>query len=350
MRIASLPRLLARTGAAAACCALLAAAGLALAESAKVADFQLVRGVHPIVMVTLDGGEPQAMLLDSGTANTTLPPGSPGVIHQFCFVDGPCISDVEVYNNKTPYTVGRPGYVNGIIGFDLFRRIPMTIDYPARKIRFSGLEKTNGAIAVDYTSDEFGRPFTKTAIAGIDLGPQLIDTGSSFTRVDPRLRQRLGTKFRAVDAEYSFLMSKTEKTELSAPMQVCLGKACRDDVVVQSGSWPAIGGTFFNRFRVSFDTERGQFLIAPGGDTLPPESSAQRYGLQLSQTDGGLILHVRPNSPAAAAGLKAGMRISAIDGTEVASLGYLGLQERLEGGPAVKQLVVDGGPVRLEAR
>lgn len=325
--------------------------GTPCARAADSVDFQLVRGVHPIVMMTIDGGPPRAMLLDSGTSDTTLPPGAPDKIGKLCFVGGPCANDIRPSSGATPYTIDKPGYINGIVGFDIFRLIPMTIDYPARKIRFKGLERTGEAIAIDYTTDEFGRPFAVTTIEGVKMGPLLLDTGSSFTRVDPKGRKALGRKFQAADAEYSYLMTRTEKTELSSPMRVCVGTACRDDVVVQSASWSALGGTFFNRFRVSFDTARGQVILAPGAtDRDPPQSAAKRYGLQLSLTDAGLIVHVRPKSPAAAAGVKAGARIGAIDGTDVAMIGYLGLQQRLESGPAEKRLTINGQPVTLESQ
>ncbi len=288
----------------------------------------MVRGVHPVLAVTLDGHTQARMLIDSGAARTLVAPGlvARGTIVDLCLAEAVCVNDLPVDSYPSTYSSPKPGYYNGLIGWDVLSRLVTLLNYNSATVQF-GI--SGGGSTLSFSLDEWGRPQAPVAIGGQLLENMLLDTGSSYVRVTDGQVQKLGSAFLANDQEVSLTMGAPETTTLSAPISVCAGSTCADNVVLQKARWPAVGGTFFRNFTLTIDGPAGAFRLAPV-TAGPLVNSLQRYGLQLSPDNAREILMVSNRSPAAIATITTADQILSISGASIESLGYFGAMALLE--------------------
>jgi hypothetical protein len=111
-----------------------------------------------------------------------------------------------------------------------------------------------------------------------------------------------------------------------------------------------LGGGFLRRFRVVLDYSRRRMLLMPN-DRFDEGDEADMSGLALLAHGDGLrevaIERVRDGSPGAEAGLRAGDRILAVDGTPLADFALWDLRERFRRA-GEHRLTVLRGEERLE--
>jgi hypothetical protein len=110
----------------------------------------------------------------------------------------------------------------------------------------------------------------------------------------------------------------------------CAGIACPGEIIVQIGSWPAVGGTFFREFLTIFKFSEDIVKLDPYYDRSHiKESGIQRTGLQIKIYDASDIVFVDEGSFAWEGGLREGYEIISVSGIPIDSLGYFGIYELL---------------------
>ncbi len=310
---------------------------------AQPIGMQLVRGVHPVVRVRVNGNRELNLLVDTGATRTVVPSGLFGentgakTVHlkSLCFENGVCFEGVAANSRTSNYSQDRPGYYNGLLGVDLLRRTGLTLDYKNRRI-YLGLKapKTLSANAhrVIFSMDETARPHTTMTVATTIFPKILLDTGSSFTRMTPAMLNTLGITPTVAYREMAFAVSRIDLTEISTLPAVCLdGTACVPSILGQKANWPAVGGTFFRNFLTTFNFKKNSLTLRPYGPSWkPPRSALQRLGLQLHILDASQIVWIEPGTAAEKAGLSSDMTLKKINGHSVETLGYLGVHGILE--------------------
>jgi hypothetical protein len=311
------------------------------------APLQMVRGVHPVLTVTIDGKTKAQMLIDTGASTTLLAPGlaSRGTVVDICLTESVCLNNLPVQSYSSTYSNSKPDYYNGLIGWDILSKLVSNLDYKAARLSFGN---SGGRFTVPFSLDAAGRPQAPIEINGVDMGMMLLDTGSSYVRVTDQQRRDLGAAFVAVGTEVSLTMGAPETTSLSAPLPVCVGAACESGVTLQKANWPAIGGSFFRNFYVTIDGPGRVFRLTPtpqGAIT----SALGRYGIQLSPDDASRILLIRVGSCAERAGIATSDRLLVINDRRLETLGYLGAMALLEDTAlaAVKLLVQSSAESRV---
>jgi hypothetical protein len=215
-------------------------------------------------------------------------------------------------------TVGRD--VAGILGYDLFHRFVVEVDYEAQIVRLHEPK------AFHYGGKEKGLPLTfkrnlpyvaaRLTVQGRPPVEKslLVDTGSDDAVDDPLLKQSSGPK-REVTAgvglgsEYRGIIGRFQKVEL--------GPFALESVVGTGDGVPLIGSEVLHRFTVFLDYGRRQMFLEPNRFFREPFSfDASGLSLRLTGKDyTSLQVHsVLKGSPAEAAGLCTGDIITAIDG------------------------------------
>ena len=110
----------------------------------------------------------------------------------------------------------------------------------------------------------------------------------------------------------------------------CTDMACPDELIVQIGSWPAVGGTFFRDYMTIFKFSENVVKLDRYADgNHVKESGIQRIGLQVNISDASQIVYVIEGSFAWEGGLREGYEIISINGIPIASLGYFGIYDLL---------------------
>ena len=292
------------------------------------APLQIVRGVHPVVMATIDGKIQARMLIDTGASVTLLASGlvPRGRVVDICLTPTACVKNLPVDISASTYSNPKPGYYNGLVGWDLLSKLVTTIDYKNSRVSFG---TPNSGSVLRYSLDTSGRPQAPIVVAGKSMGVMLLDTGSSYVRVTDTQSQELGSAFVPAGTEVSFTFNASETTTLSAPVPVCVSALCSAQVVLQKASWSAVGGSYFRNFNVTIDGPAGVFRLAqetPGALI----SALSRYGIQLAIDDASRIVVVGSGSPAERAVIGTSDQLLSINGQSVDSLGYLGAMAILE--------------------
>lgn len=110
-----------------------------------------------------------------------------------------------------------------------------------------------------------------------------------------------------------------------------------------------IGGEILSRFKVIFDGPHNRMILEPGGDVDRPFEFDMSGMALAGDAEGGRlrVLHVEPGTPAAAAGLRPGDILMAVDGEKVWSEDRDRVREMMKGDGEVRRLrVLRGDEVR----
>jgi hypothetical protein len=127
-----------------------------------------------------------------------------------------------------------------------------------------------------------------------------------------------------------FTLNGSEIVEYVSLTDYCAGMACPDEIIVQIGSWPAVGGTFFREYLTVFRFSENTVKLDQYNDRSHiKESGIQRIGFQISIYDAGEIIYVSDGGFAWAGGLRDGYEIISVNGIPIDSLGYFGIYELL---------------------
>ncbi len=233
----------------------------------------------------------------------------------------------------------------GIIGYELFKRFAVRIDYETRQLTLSDPH----AWRPDGRSVEVPIVFNGTvpevdgAIDGV-AGTFDIDTGS---RVSVGLnspfvqRNALRARFKpSIEAVTGWGLGGATRGTVARVRRLSLGSLAIDDVIVDmslqklgalSHSAPAgnIGSGVLKRFAVTFDYTSQRLFFEPNGRNAQADTY-DRSGLWINSTPGGYRVDaVVAGSPAAQSDLSVGDVIIAIDGKPASALPLADLRDLL---------------------
>jgi len=301
-------------------------------------DVQLVHGTALVVRAVVNGSISLDMLVDTGSAGTWVPagifgnPGGQVYISSLCLDNDICFNNFMAWSSGSGFTQSKQGYYNGIIGVDLLKNFDLTFDYKNELMYCCDTLENSpppGLVMIPFHY-ETDRPFTDVVIESLSQGATLLDTGAAYTRITPSifgfLSQNPGKLFDSV----VFNLNGSEIVEYVPLTDYCVGAACPDEIIVQIGSWPAVGGTFFREYLTIFKFSENVVKLDPYQDRSHiKESGIQRIGLQINIYDASEIVHVVDGSLAWTGGLRAGYEIISVNGIPIDSLGYFGIYDFL---------------------
>ncbi len=226
--------------------------------------------------------------------------------------------------------------VNGVVGYELLKRLIARVEYAREKLTFilpEAFQEPAGAAQVPFTFED-NTPQVEGEIDGIK-GLFTIDTGgrASLTLNGPFVKEH------GLEAKYAprvealsgwgvgggvrslFTRAKTLKlggVEVPAPLT--------DLALVEKGALANryfagnVGGGVLKRFDVTFDYSKKRMFLEPNESFARPDAY-DRAGLWLNRDEAGFkVMDVTANGPAAEAGLKTGDVITAIDGRNAKDL------------------------------
>ena len=296
-----------------------------------------VHGTLLVVSTVVNGSINLNMLVDTGSSRTQVPAGIFGnsdgdvYISSLCFENGVCFNNFLAWSTDSAFTQPKVGYFNGIIGVDLLKNFDFTFDYKNEMIYFyDTLENGSSSlwtIPIHYETD---RPFTNISIEGMPQGTNLLDTGAAFTRITSLMLDSLNQKPDVLFKSINFNISGSEMVEYLPLNDYCAGMACPEEIIVQIGSWPAVGGSFFREFLTVFKFSEDVVKLDPYYDRSHiTDIGIQRTGLQINIYDAGDIIYVNEGSFAWEGGLREGYEIISANGIPIDSLGYFGIYDLL---------------------
>lgn len=241
--------------------------------------------------------------------------------------------------------------VQGLVGYEVFRRFPVTIDYPGRKLTLHapGTFREDGlGVALPFRFDGHV-PEIDGALDGIP-GTFWIDTGSRGSlQIESAFAEKHGLvqRYRArLNAVTGWGIGGAARALLARAGRLTLGEGVVVerpviDISVHEGGGPAnqyiagnVGGAILKQFVVTFDYTKQRVLFARSAVAAALEPY-DRSGLWLNLGKGGgfEVMDVVPDGPGAKAGIRVGDRVVAVDGTPAFGLSLSELRERLRTGP-----------------
>lgn len=300
-------------------------------------DARLVHGTLLVARVTVNDSLDFDMLIDTGASRTCVPSqllgnaGGQVNIASLCFENDVCISNFMALSADSGFTQSKPGYFNGIIGMDLLTHFDLTLDYQNELIYLSDpIDHASFVSSIIPMQWESGRVFATGAIEDIPLTQCLLDTGAAYTRLTPTMLDSLSQDPEVLFKSVVYNYSASEVVDYVSIDEYCIGAVCSDQMIAQIGSWPAVGGSFFRDYLITFKFSQNRLILDRYSSTDHIEQSGiQRTGLQVNIRDASQIVYVLEGSAAWEAGLQEGDQIIDINGIPIASLGYFGIYERL---------------------
>ncbi len=300
-------------------------------------EVKLVHGTLLVVRAVVNGSITLDMLVDTGASRTYVPADIFGnldsevYISSLCLENDICFNNFMAWSSDSAFTQSKDGYFNGIIGVDLLKNFDFTFDYKSELIYFyDTLENGSSGLVTIPFHYQSSRPFTNVSIEGISQGANLLDTGAAYTRITSVMLDSLSQVPDVLFESVVFTLSGSEIVEYMPLTDYCAGLACPDEIIVQIGSWPAVGGTFFREYLTIFRfSEKTVKLDQYNDRSHIKESGIQRIGLQINIYDASEIIFVNDGGFAWAGGLREGYEIISVNGIPIDSLGYFGIYELL---------------------
>jgi hypothetical protein len=300
-------------------------------------EVKLVHGTLLVVRAVVNGSIILDMLVDTGASRTYVPAGIFGnpdgevYISSLCLENDICFNNFMARSSDSAFTQSKDGYFNGIIGVDLLKKFDFTFDYRSELIYFyDALENGSSDLVTIPFHYESSRPYANVSMEGISQGVNLLDTGAAYTRITSVMLDSLSQVPDVLFESVVFTLNGSEIVEYVPLTDYCADIACPDEIIVQIGSWPAVGGTFFREYLTVFRFSENTVKLDQYNDRSHiKESGIQRTGLQISIYDAREIIYVSDGGFAWAGGLREGYEIISVNGTPIDSLGYFGIYELL---------------------
>lgn len=237
----------------------------------------------------------------------------------------------------------------GLVGFEVFKRFVVTIDYAGRRLTLTRPEAfryQGPGRVVPFSFDEHV-PQVQGEVDGFS-GLFTIDTGSraALTLNAPfvaehRLAEKYAPRFDALTGwgVGGGVRSHPVRAGLLKLGGVEIREVVADLFVGEAGAFSDrylagnVGGGVLKRFTVTFDYGRKEMILEPGATATRPEGY-DRAGIWINLAgEAGEAFQVEdvvPGSPAAEAGLAVGDRITAVDGRPVAELSLSEVRQRFK--------------------
>ncbi len=225
--------------------------------------------------------------------------------------------------------------IDGLVGFELFSRVRVRIDYPQRRLELiapAAFTPPAGAIAVPFEMSE-RTPIVQGSIDGI-AGRMQVDTGSrssitpmaKFTR-DHDLVVKYKPPFETITGwgiggpQRGFPVRFHEVKIGSAVVRDVIGDLFTGDKGALSDPDTAanLGGGILRRFVVTFDYAAKIMYLEPAREPEAKESYDKAGIFVIRDGDALRVIDVVPKAPAALAGIRASDRLTAIDGTPISA-------------------------------
>lgn len=378
-----------------------APAGTFERPASEIADFELLgdgdsveipfelHNNHIYAMASVNGAPPRRFLVDTGGMNvlTEAAAGELGVAAEGSVpVHGVGEEDAEVGVARVgSITVGDVRLqdqmfivldmdeilaaegveLSGLVGFELFRRFVVEIDYAGRRLvltRPEAFRYEGNGVRVPFRFD--GRtPVVEGAVDGVP-GTFTLDTGSRSglaihgpfaaehdlqARYEPRFERMTG-----------WGVGGGVRARPIRPVTLTLGSLEIPGVIAELTNQSAgaftdrytagnVGGAVLERFTVIFDYANQVVIFEPNESFASPDG-ADRSGLWINRAEGGFrIVDVVPGGPGAEAGLEVGDLVVGVDGTPVDDLSLSAVREawrRSQPGTTVDLRVRSGGEIR----
>lgn len=294
---------------------------------------KLVHGTVLAVRVVVNGSLNLDMLVDTGSSRTYVPAGLFGnpdgqvYISSLCFENDVCLNNFMALSSDSAFTQSKDRYFNGLIGTDLLKHFDLTFDYQGKLIYFFDVfENRSSGLVTLPIHFKSNRPFTNVSIEGMPQGETLLDTGAAYTRITSLMLDSLIQNPEVLFKSVTFNFNAPEIAAYVPLNEYCAGMACPDEVIVQIGSWPAVGGTFFREYLTAFKFSEKMVKLERYYDSYHiKESGIQRIGLQVNIYDTSEIIYVLEGGFAWEGGLREDYDIISVNGIPIDSLGYFGI-------------------------
>lgn len=240
--------------------------------------------------------------------------------------------------------------MDGILGFEFFRRYVVELDYERLLINLyepAGFVYAGRGESLPLTF-ALNHPYVhaKVAMPGREPveGKFVLDTGSNFPlilldsfvrekRLNESLTKTLKVTGRGVGGEVAMPVGRTGRLMLgSFSLEQPVTSFPQTGWFAREGAAGNIGSAVLRRFKVTFDYSRSRMFLEP--NRLYPEPfEYDMSGLQFVTESPSFktvtILRVLSDSPAAEAGLKQGDQIVSIEGRPVTDIKLAALREML---------------------
>jgi hypothetical protein len=252
--------------------------------------------------------------------------------------------------------------VDGVVGYEVLKRFVARIDYAGGVITLilpAAFQSPPGAAGVPFTFDD-QTPQMAGEIDGIP-GRFTLDTGSrtSLTINRPfaeehRLAAKYGAKLEAlngwgVGGGVRSLIARAKVLKLGSvevPGPVIDLAQSQKGVFANRYLAGNVGGGVLRRFTVTFDYGKQIVYLEPNGN-FGRRDEYDKVGMWLNRKGEAFeVMDVIAGSPAAAAGLKVGDTVLAVDGKSAKELLFPDLRTRLKGAGPVRLTVKSGGRTR----
>ncbi|MDO1558932.1 aspartyl protease family protein [Brevundimonas sp. 2R-24] len=239
------------------------------------------------------------------------------------------------------------GHIDGVLGPDIFAGWLITIDYAAQKMRLErgALPESNGRDVLDLHPNP-AAPTVTMRVGGIETEAH-IDTGSmgdvtigqaTADRLTFQSPPVVAGQARTVSGAFDVLEGRISGALELGPVRID-NPTVR---IVPHFRTANLGGQFLSRFALTLDMANQRVRLTPSAQ---PPAPPRRYGLMMRPPQAGQteieLLGAAPGSPAEAAGLRAGDRITALNGTPLSEVGDR-LPAMMRTSPLVVAYVRDG--------
>lgn len=300
-------------------------------------EVRLVHGTLLVANTLVNNTINLDMLVDTGSFKTYVPAEIFGnlngevYIANLCLENGVCFNNFLANSSDSAFTQSKEGYFNGIIGVDLLSHFDVTFDYKNELMILYDTLQTDSSdrVILPFDYNAFV-PYANVSIEGLSQGTHLLDTGAAFTRITPAVLASLSQEPEVLFTSVVFTLGIPENVEYMMLTDYCAGTACPGDIIVQIGSWPAVGGTFFREYLTTFMFSENVVKLEPYSDRSHiKESGIQRMGLQINIYDASDIIYVMEGGFAWEGGLREGDEILSVNEVPIDALGYFGIYELL---------------------
>jgi hypothetical protein len=342
--------------------------------------FELHNG-HLFVKAMLNGKGPYRMLFDSASSSVLLPKtaaalgiatsggeGNVGLVR----VDRVDLGGMQL--ERQPFATADIGDflrrvegmtdIAGVIGFEIFKRLPVKLDYErSRATLYDPAKFKYAGSGVRVPVEVRGQQAVVRGSVDGDAGLFLVNTGNrgSLTLAqtfadDHKLRERYGSKLEAV---YGASLAGPMRATVARVRTLELGGVVVKDPVTMLSLADAgalaerdvagsVGNGILMRFAVTFDLPGGSLYFDTTPGTGKPDAW-DRAGLWIERAEKGFeVVQVVEGGPAAMAGVKPGDVIVAIDGKPWTGLTLTALRNALSGTPGRKvRLRMQAGGERI---